>query len=52
MYLSGIEFVGIDARIRKFITELIKEYKYRGYNLFIAIARKIRKNIKSRSKAT
>jgi len=43
MYHSGIEFVGIDERVRKFITELIKEYKYRGYNLFIAIARKIQK---------
>jgi predicted Zn finger-like uncharacterized protein len=40
-YLSGIEFVGIDERVTEFITKLIKEYKYRGYDLFIAVAKKI-----------
>jgi hypothetical protein len=40
-YISGIEFIGIDARVTKFVTELIKEYKYRGYDLFIAVAKKI-----------
>jgi predicted Zn finger-like uncharacterized protein len=38
-YLSGIEFVGLDARVKEFITKLIKEYKYQGYDLFIAIAK-------------
>ena len=40
-YLSGIEFSGIDERIKGFITNLVKEHSYRGYNLFIAIAQKI-----------
>ena len=40
-YLSGIEFTGIDGRINSFITNLVKEHNYRGYNLFIAIAQKI-----------
>ena len=39
-YLSGIEFVGVDGRVRDFITRLIKEYSYRGSNLFIAVTRK------------
>jgi predicted Zn finger-like uncharacterized protein len=41
MYRSGIEFVGIDERVAEFIMNLIKDYNYRGYNLFIAIGRKI-----------
>ena len=40
-YLSGIEFIGIDERVKNFITNLVKEHNYRGYNLFIAIAQKI-----------
>jgi c-di-GMP-binding flagellar brake protein YcgR len=39
-YLSGIEFVGVDGRVRDFITRLILEYNYRGSNLFIAVTRK------------
>ena len=39
-YFSGIEFVGVDGRVRDFITRLIKEYSYRGSNLFIAVTRK------------
>jgi hypothetical protein len=41
MYLSGIEFIGIDERVKTFITKLIKEYNFQGYDLFIAIAQKI-----------
>jgi hypothetical protein len=41
MYRSGIEFVGIDERVAEFIMILIKDYNYRGYNLFIAIGREI-----------
>jgi c-di-GMP-binding flagellar brake protein YcgR len=39
-YLSGIEFIGVDARVRDFITRLIKAYNFRGSNLFIAVTRK------------
>ena len=39
-YLSGIEFVAVDGRVRDFITRLILEYNYRGSNLFIAVTRK------------
>ena len=39
-YLSGIEFISVDARVRDFITRLIKEYNIRGSNLFIAVTRK------------
>jgi len=42
-YLSGIEFIGVNERVLKFITKLIQEYNYQGYNLFIAIAQKIQK---------
>ena len=41
MYHSGIEFVGINARVADFIVNLIKNHNFRGYNLFIAIGRKI-----------
>ena len=41
LYHSGIEIMGIDARVRAFITKLIKEYNYQGYNLFITIAKKM-----------
>ena len=47
-YHSGIKFVGIDKRVTTFITKLIKGYNYQGYNLFIAIARKIQ-NLESNS---
>ena len=39
-YFSGIEFIGVDGRVRDFITCLIKEYNFRGSNLFIAVTRK------------
>ena len=39
-FLSGIEFIGVDGRVRDFITRLIKEYNFRGSNLFIAVTRK------------
>jgi len=35
IYFSGIKFIGVNERVTKFITKLIKEYKYQGYNLFI-----------------
>jgi len=41
LYHSGIEIIGIDARVRAFITKLVKEYNYQGYNLFITIAKKM-----------
>lgn len=41
MYRSGVEFVGIDEGVSEFIMNMIKDYNYRGYNLFIAIGRKI-----------
>ena len=40
MYRSGIEFIDIDERVVEFIINLVKGYKYRGYNLFIAIGQK------------
>jgi predicted Zn finger-like uncharacterized protein len=40
-YFCGIEFTGIDERVRKFITKLIKEYKFYGQNLFMAVSQKI-----------
>ena len=33
-HLTGIEFTGVNARVTKFITKLIKEYSWQGYNLF------------------
>ena len=41
LYHSGIKIIGIDARVRAFITKLVKEYNYQGYNLFITIAKKM-----------
>ena len=41
MYRCGIEFVGINERVADFIVNLIKNHTYQGYNLFIAIGRKI-----------
>ncbi len=34
MYFSGIEFIGVNERVTKFIAKLIKEYNSQGYNLF------------------
>jgi c-di-GMP-binding flagellar brake protein YcgR len=39
-YFSGIEFISVDERIKDFITSLIKEYNFRGSNLFIAVTSK------------
>lgn len=33
-YFSGIKFIGVNERVTKFITKLVKEYSYQGYNLF------------------
>ena len=33
-YFSGIEFIGVNERVTKFIAKLIKEYNNQGYNLF------------------
>ncbi len=41
IYHSGIEFIGIDERMVEFIINLVKDYNYRGYDLFLAIGRKI-----------
>ena len=41
MYRCGIEFDGINERVADFIVNLIKNHSCRGYNLFIAIGRKI-----------
>lgn len=35
-YFSGIEFIGVNQRVTKFIAKLIKEYNYQGYNLFFS----------------
>ncbi len=39
-YFSGIEFISVDERIKDFITSLVKEYNFRGSNLFSAVTRK------------
>ena len=39
-YLCGIEFIGIDERVRNFIANLIKEYHFQGNNLFIALKKR------------
>ena len=36
-YYCGIEFIGIDERVTNFIAKLIKEYNFRGNNLFITL---------------
>lgn len=43
-YHSGIELIGKDGEVIKFITNLIREYNYRGYNLYLAIARRIQRS--------
>ena len=39
-YLCGIEFISNDERVRNFITKLIKDYNFRGNNLFITLRNK------------
>jgi predicted Zn finger-like uncharacterized protein len=34
-YFSGIKFIGMEKHVTKFIVNLVKEYSYYGYNLFI-----------------
>ena len=34
-YCSGIKFIGVEERVTKFVANLVREYKYQGYNLFI-----------------
>jgi hypothetical protein len=41
MYRCGIEFVGINEQVTDFTVNLIKNHNYQGYNLFIAIGRKL-----------
>jgi hypothetical protein len=33
MYRSGIEFIGTDKRVEKFVSKLVREYNYRKNNL-------------------
>ncbi len=33
-FFTGIEFAGVNARVTHFITKLIKEYSWQGYNLY------------------
>ena len=40
-YLCGIEFIGIDERVTNFITKLVKEYHFRGENLYIALKKRL-----------
>jgi predicted Zn finger-like uncharacterized protein len=40
-YLCGIEFMGINERITNFITKLVKEYNFRGHNLYIALKKRL-----------
>ena len=40
-YLCGIEFIGIDERVKNFITKLVKEYHFRGSNLYIALKKRL-----------
>ena len=42
-YLSGIKFIGVDGRVTKFITSLIREYIFRGNNLFFDVRHKVHK---------
>lgn len=35
-YFSGIRFIGMEEHVIKFIVNLVKEYNYNGYNLFIS----------------
>ena len=40
MHLSGIKFTGADERVTKFAATLIKEYSFRGKNLFYTVKQK------------
>jgi len=40
-YFCGIEFIGIDERVTNFITKLVKEYHFRGKNLYIALKKRL-----------
>ena len=46
-YLCGIEFIGIDERVINFIAKLIKEYNFRGNNLFITLKKTLTGCIKN-----
>ena len=46
-YLCGIEFIGIDERVINFIAKLIKEYNFRGNNLFITLRKTLTGCIKN-----
>ena len=37
MYRSGIEFIGTDKRVGKFVAKLVREYNYRKNNVLIAV---------------
>ena len=34
-FFSGIKFIDSNERVKKFIVNLIKEYNFQGYNLYI-----------------
>jgi hypothetical protein len=34
-YFTGIKFIGLEEHVTKFIVNLIKEYNFHGYNLYI-----------------
>ena len=46
-YYCGIEFIGIDERVINFIGKLIKEYNFRGNNLFITLKKTLTGSIKN-----
>ena len=35
-YFSGIKFIGVEKHVTRFIVNLVKEYNFYGYNLFIS----------------
>jgi len=37
MYMYGIRFIDVDEQVTKFIATLIKEYNFRGENLFFTV---------------
>jgi predicted Zn finger-like uncharacterized protein len=46
-YYCGIEFIGIDERVTNFIAKLIKEYNFRGNNLFITLKKTLTGSIEN-----
>lgn len=42
-FLAGIKFIGAGERLEHFISNLIKDYNFRGENLHIAIRQKVDK---------